>query len=96
MKNRAVKTSGQTYVMRLCCCQCKGVAPYVGKVARHSHFGQLDQSSILRNHSPWPMPLQLDALAPQVVSVPSEADMRNDQQASPDAGCEVPEAVWPS
>lgn len=56
---------------------------YVGKVTRLSHFGQLDLSSILRNLLLWPLPQQLDALAPQTVSVPSGSNIRIDYSEQP-------------
>ncbi|EKT4451420.1 ATP-dependent helicase HrpB [Pseudomonas putida] len=54
------------------------LGPYVGNVARLSHFGQLDLSSIIRNQLPWPLPQQLDAQAPQTVLVPSGSNIRID------------------
>ena len=59
------------------------LGPYVGKVTRLSHFGQLDLYSILRNLLPWPLPQQLDALAPQTVSVPSGSNIRVDYSERP-------------
>lgn len=59
------------------------LGPYVGKVTRLSHFGQIDLSSILRNLLPWPLPQQLDALAPQAVSVPSGSNIRVDYSERP-------------
>ena len=59
------------------------LGPYVGKVTRLSHFGQLDLSSIIRNLLPWPLPQQLDAQAPQTVSVPSGSNIRIDYSERP-------------
>jgi len=59
------------------------LGPYVGKVTRMSHFGQLDLSSILRNILPWPLPQQLDALAPQSILVPSGSHIRVDYSERP-------------
>lgn len=59
------------------------LGPYVGKVTRLSHFGQLDLASILRNLLLWPLPQLLDALAPQTVSVPSGSNIRIDYSERP-------------
>lgn len=59
------------------------LGPYVGKVTRLSHFGQLDLSSIIRNLLPWPLPQQLDAQAPQTISVPSGSNIRVDYSERP-------------
>ena len=59
------------------------LGPYVGKVSRLSHFGQLDLSSILRNLLPWPLPQQLDSMAPQTVLVPSGSNIRVDYGERP-------------
>ncbi|WP_338579939.1 ATP-dependent helicase HrpB [Pseudomonas sp. ML2-2023-6] len=59
------------------------LGPYVGKVTRLSHFGQLDLSSVLRNLLLWPLPQQLDSQAPQTVSVPSGSNIRIDYSERP-------------
>ncbi|RSC27684.1 ATP-dependent helicase HrpB [Pseudomonas putida] len=59
------------------------LGPYVGKVARLSHFALLDLSSILRNLLPWPLPQQLDAQAPQTIAVPSGSSIRIDYSERP-------------
>ena len=59
------------------------LGPYVGSVTRLSHFGQLDLSSILRNLLPWPLPQQLEAQAPQTLSVPSGSNIRIDYSERP-------------
>ncbi|WP_407312542.1 ATP-dependent helicase HrpB [Pseudomonas sp. nanlin1] len=57
--------------------------PYLGKVTRLSHFAQLDLPSILRNRLPWPLPQQLDALAPATLQVPSGSNIRIDYSEQP-------------
>ena len=57
--------------------------PYLGKVTRLSHFGQLDLSSILRNLLPWPLPQRLDELAPHHLQVPSGSSIRLDYSEHP-------------
>jgi len=57
--------------------------PYIGKVSRLSHFGQLDLSSIIRNLLPWPLPQRLDEWAPQHVAVPSGSSVRLDYSEIP-------------
>jgi len=59
------------------------LGPYIGKVTRLSHFGQLDLASILRNLLPWPLPQQLDVQAPQTISVPSGSNIRIDYSERP-------------
>ena len=39
--------------------------PYLGKVSRLSHFGNLELSGILHAQLPWPLPQRLDELAPR-------------------------------
>ncbi|MEQ7920483.1 ATP-dependent helicase HrpB [Xanthomonas sp. WHRI 1810A] len=57
--------------------------PYLGKVSRLSHFGNLDLSSILHNLLPWPLPQRLDELAPHHLSVPSGSSIRLDYSEHP-------------
>ena len=57
--------------------------PYLGKVTRLSHFGNLDLSSILHNLLPWPLPQRLDELAPHHLTVPSGSSVRLDYSKSP-------------
>ncbi|WP_455922206.1 ATP-dependent helicase HrpB [Pseudomonas putida] len=57
--------------------------PYLGKVTRLSHFGNLDLSSILRNALPWPLPQRLDEWAPQHLTVPSGSNVRLDYSEHP-------------
>jgi ATP-dependent helicase HrpB len=57
--------------------------PYLGKVSRLSHFGNLDLSSIVHNLLPWPLPQRLDELAPHHLSVPSGSSIRLDYSEQP-------------
>ncbi|QLF93117.1 ATP-dependent helicase HrpB [Pseudomonas sp. ABC1] len=57
--------------------------PYLDNVSRLSHFGQLDLAAILRNALPWPLPQQLDDLAPTHVQVPSGSSIRLDYSEAP-------------
>jgi ATP-dependent helicase HrpB len=57
--------------------------PYLGKVTRLSHFGNLDLSSILHNLLPWPLPQRLDEQAPPHLSVPSGSSVRLDYSEYP-------------
>ena len=59
------------------------LTPYVARVSRLSHFGQLDLSAILRNLLPWPLPQQLDSQAPQTITVPSGSNIRIDYSEQP-------------
>lgn len=57
--------------------------PYLVKVTRLSHFGNLDLSSILHALLPWPLPQRLDELAPHHLTVPSGSSVRLDYSESP-------------
>ncbi|RMQ41295.1 ATP-dependent helicase HrpB [Pseudomonas cichorii] len=57
--------------------------PYLGKVTRLSHFGNLDLSSILHNLLPWPLPQRLEEQAPHHLSVPSGSSVRLDYSEHP-------------
>ncbi len=57
--------------------------PYLGKVTRLSHFGNLDLSSIVRSLLPWPLPQRLDEQAPHHLSVPSGSSVRLDYSETP-------------
>jgi ATP-dependent helicase HrpB len=57
--------------------------PYLGKVTRLSHFGNLDLSSILHNLLPWPLPQRLEELAPHHLTVPSGSSVRLDYSEAP-------------
>lgn len=57
--------------------------PYLNNVSRLSHFGLLDLSSILRGVLPWPLPQELDELAPTHIKVPSGSSIKLDYSESP-------------
>lgn len=57
--------------------------PYLNNVSRLSHFGLLDLSSILRGALPWPLPQELDELAPTHIKVPSGSSIKLDYSESP-------------
>lgn len=57
--------------------------PYLNSVSRLSHFGLLDLSSILRGVLPWPLPQELDELAPTHIKVPSGSSIKLDYSESP-------------
>lgn len=56
--------------------------PYLSNVSRLSHFGLLDLSSILRGSLPWPLPQELDELAPTHIKVPSGSLIKLDYSES--------------
>ncbi|MGK9066563.1 ATP-dependent helicase HrpB [Stutzerimonas chloritidismutans] len=57
--------------------------PYLSNVSRLSHFSLLDLSSILRGALPWPLPQELDELAPTHIKVPSGSSIKLDYSESP-------------
>lgn len=57
--------------------------PYLNNVSRLSHFGQMDLPSILRSTLPWPLPQQLDELAPTHIDVPSGSSVKLDYSEIP-------------
>lgn len=57
--------------------------PYLGKVARLSHFAALDLGAILAGLLPWPLPQRLDELAPKSLEVPSGSRIRIDYAEEP-------------
>ncbi|MFJ4145061.1 ATP-dependent helicase HrpB [Pseudomonas sp. NPDC089734] len=57
--------------------------PYLGKVTRLSHFGNLDLPSMLHTLLPWPLPQRLDEQAPHHLSVPSGSSVRLDYSEYP-------------
>ena len=59
------------------------LAPYLEPVTRLSHFQQLDLSAILASLLPWPLPQQLDELAPVKLPVPSGSQITLDYSQSP-------------
>ncbi|WP_375740241.1 ATP-dependent helicase HrpB [Pseudomonas boanensis] len=52
--------------------------PWLGKVSRLSHFGNLDLPGILQGLLSWPLPQRLDELAPRTLEVPSGSRIRLD------------------
>lgn len=59
------------------------LAPYLNDINRLSHFQQLDLKSILQGLLPWPLPQQLDELAPLRLEVPSGSHIQIDYTQSP-------------
>lgn len=57
--------------------------PYLGKVSRLSHFANLDLPNMLASLLPWPLPKQLDELAPKALTVPSGSTIRIDYLEHP-------------
>lgn len=57
--------------------------PYLGKVSRLSHFGNLELAGILHSVLPWPLPQRLDELAPRALLVPSGSNIRLDYTEFP-------------
>lgn len=57
--------------------------PYLNNVSRLSHFSLLDLGSILRGALPWPLPQELDELAPTHIQVPSGSSIKLDYSESP-------------
>lgn len=57
--------------------------PYLSNVSRLSHFGLLDLGSILRGVLPWPLPQELDEMAPIHIKVPSGSSIKLDYSESP-------------
>lgn len=59
------------------------LAPYLGKVTRLSHFGNLDLHSMLQTLLPWPLPQRLDEWAPRSLPVPSGSRIGLDYSEHP-------------
>lgn len=59
------------------------LAPYLGKVTRLSHFGNLDLPSMLQTLLPWPLPQRLDEWAPRSLPVPSGSRISLDYSEHP-------------
>ncbi|MFC3608716.1 ATP-dependent helicase HrpB [Stutzerimonas tarimensis] len=57
--------------------------PYLGKVSRLAHFASLDLAAMLSTLLPWPLPQQLDELAPESIRVPSGSRIRLDYNEQP-------------
>ena len=59
------------------------LAPYLGKVTRLSHFGNLDLHAMLQTLLPWPLPQRLDEWAPRSLPVPSGSRIGIDYSEHP-------------
>ncbi|YCH21102.1 ATP-dependent helicase HrpB [Pseudomonas sp. D1-3] len=59
------------------------LAPYLGKVTRLSHFGNLDLHAMLQTLLPWPLPQRLDEWAPRSLPVPSGSRIGLDYSEHP-------------
>jgi ATP-dependent helicase HrpB len=59
------------------------LAPYLDGVTSLAGFGKLDLKNILQGLLPWPLPKELDALAPERFQVPSGSNIRIDYSESP-------------
>jgi len=59
------------------------LAPWLDDIAHINHFARLDLLAILRAQLPWPLPQQLDELAPERIRVPSGARLRLDYREDP-------------
>lgn len=59
------------------------LAPYLGPVRRLRDFQQLDLKSILQAMLPWPLPLDLERLAPDRLAVPSGSAIAIDYLQDP-------------
>lgn len=59
------------------------LAPYLDKVSRLAHFGNLELPGILASQLPWPLPQQLDEQAPTHWTVPTGSRIRIDYSETP-------------
>ncbi|NND67444.1 MAG: ATP-dependent helicase HrpB, partial [Halioglobus sp.] len=59
------------------------LAPYLSDVQRLEDFRRLDLSNILRALLPWPLPLELERLAPASLAVPSGSSIAIDYTQDP-------------
>ncbi len=59
------------------------LGPYLGGVQRLEDFRRLDLSAILRALLPWPLPLELERLAPSSLAVPSGSSITIDYSQDP-------------
>ncbi len=59
------------------------LAPHLDKVTRLAHFANLDLAGILSGLLPWPLPRQLDELAPTHWTVPTGSAIRIDYSEEP-------------
>lgn len=59
------------------------LGPYLHNVTRLAHLKQLDMKSILHSLLPWPLPQELDKLAPEKLRVPSGSSITIDYSHNP-------------
>ena len=59
------------------------LAPYLGQVRRLQDFQTLDLKTILHARLPWPLPLELERLAPERLAVPSGSSVAIDYSQDP-------------
>ncbi|MEH6593343.1 MAG: ATP-dependent helicase HrpB [Halioglobus sp.] len=59
------------------------LAPYLGEVRRLEDFHKLDLKAILSNLLPWPLPLDLERLAPEQLVVPTGSRISIDYSQHP-------------
>lgn len=59
------------------------LAPYLTPVSHINHFASLDLKTILLTLLPWPLPQQLDKLAPQRYEVPTGSKIKIDYSETP-------------
>lgn len=59
------------------------LAPYLGQVTRLEDFQKLDLKNILHALLPWPLPLELERLAPERMGVPSGSSITLDYSQTP-------------
>jgi ATP-dependent helicase HrpB len=59
------------------------LAPYLDSISKLSDFQRLDLQSILSGLLPWPLPKQLEELAPSTMTVPSGSNIKIDYTQSP-------------
>lgn len=57
--------------------------PFLGQVRRLDDFQKLDLKAIMYAHLPWPLPLDLERLAPERIAVPSGSVLAIDYSESP-------------
>ena len=57
--------------------------PWLDPVRHINHFARLDLTAILKAQLPWPLPQQIDELAPERVQVPSGARLKLDYSEDP-------------
>jgi ATP-dependent helicase HrpB len=59
------------------------LSPYLMSVKRIEDFNKLDLKAILHAQLPWPLPLELERLAPECLAVPSGSTVNIDYSQSP-------------